>query len=313
MAAHGWHKIIVTFFVALLLTGIGGDSARAEEFLVVVVRAKSSQPYEEVLKGFHSSLERKGIRANFDIHTIDGDIGAVDRILEDAAARDAKLVFTIGTAVTEQAIRKEPPIPIVYSLVLDAAKTNRIDVTGVTLEFSIAHHFEWLKKFLPKARRIGVLYDKRSNGERIIRAKSEALKMGFVLEAEEVEKPQDIPAALERIANSVDVLWGIPDEVVLNPQTAKQLLLFCYRNKIPFVGPSQAWAKAGALYALDRDYADIGAQCGEMASSILTGTSAGAIEPQMPHKTTYYVNMKTARHMKVDIDKQLLAKANGVY
>jgi putative ABC transport system substrate-binding protein len=313
MAAHNWHKIIVTFLVALFLTSLGGDSARAEKPLVVVVRAKSSQPYEEVLNGFRSYLEEKGVRADFEIHTIDGDVDAVDHILEDAVTKGAALVFAIGTAVTEKAIRKEPSIPIVYGLVMNASNASRIDVTGVTLEFPVRNHFEWLQKLLPKARRIGVLYDGRSNGERIVRAKLEAVEMGFILEAESVLKPQDIPAALERIANKVDVLLGIPDEVVLNPQTAKQLLLFCYRNKIPFVGPSQAWAKAGALYALDRDYTDIGAQCGKMASSILAGTRAGAIEPQMPRKTTYYVNMKTARHMKVAIDKQLLAKADGVY
>ena len=313
MTAYNRHKIITALLAALFLTGLGLDSVRADEPLIVVVRAKSSQPYEEVLVGFRSFLESRGIRARFDVHTINGDINAMDRILEDASSKDAKLVFTIGTAVTERAIREDPGVPVVYSLVMNKVQASSADVTGVILEFSVSSHFQWMKRFLPKARRIGVLYNPKKNGERIVRAKIEAMKMGLVLEAEVVEKPQDIPAALERIANKVDVLWGIPDEIVLNPKTAKHLLLFCYRNRIPFVGPSRAWVKAGALYALDRDYTDIGSQCGGIASSILAGTDPRAIRSQSPNRTAYFVNMRTARHMKVNIDKKLLAAADGVY
>ena len=295
------------------MTGLGLDSVRADEPLIVVLRAKSSQPYEEVLGGFRSYLERRGVRARFDVHTINGDMASLDRILEVAAAKEAKLIFTIGTAVTECAIRKDTGIPIVYSLVMDDLRTSNADVAGVTLEFSVSSHFQWMTRFLPKVRRVGVLYNPENNGERIVRAKMEAMKMGLILEAEAVDKPQDIPAALERIAKKVDVLWGIPDDVVLNPQTAKQLLLFCYRNRIPFIGPSKAWVKAGALYALDRDYTDIGSQCGGIASSILTGTGLGSIKAQSPKRTVYFVNSKTARHMKVNIDKKLLAAADGVY
>lgn len=313
MAACNRHKILAALLATLLITGIGLDSVRADEPLIVVVRAKSSKPYEEVLGGFRSYIESLGIKARFDVHTINGDIETVDRILDGAVSRDAKLVFTIGTAVTERAIRKDTGIPIVYSLVMDEVHAISADVTGVTLEFSVSSHFQWMTRFLPKVRRIGVLYNPENNGDRIVRARMEAMKMGLVLEAEAVDKPQDIPAALERIAKKVDVLWGIPDDVVLNPQTAKQLLLFCYRNRIPFVGPSKAWVKAGALYALDRDYADIGSQCGGIASSILAGAGPRSIKPQSPKRTVYFVNSKTARHMKVNIDKKLLAAADGVY
>jgi putative ABC transport system substrate-binding protein len=313
MDARKRHKMLSALMAALLLIGIGLDPVRADEPLIVVVKAKSSGPYEEVLDGFRSCLDDLGIEARLDLHTINGDIETVDRILDGAVSRDAKLVFTIGTAVTERAISENPGIPIVYSLVMDEVQAISADITGVTMEFSVSSHFLWMTRFLPKARRVGVLYNPKNNGERIVRAKVEAMKMGLVLEAEAVDKPQDIPAALERIAKRVDVLWGIPDDVVLNPQTAKQLLLFCYRNRIPFIGPSKAWVKAGALYALDRDYRDIGSQCGEIASSILAGTGPRSINAQSPKRTVYFVNSKTARHMKLNIDKKLLASADGVY
>ena len=51
----------------------------------------------------------------------------------------------------------------------------------------------------------------------------------------------------------------------MTPQTAEPILLSTLKNKIPLVGLSSSWVKAGALYALDRDYVDIGLQSGELA------------------------------------------------
>ena len=84
------------------------------------------------------------------------------------------------------------------------------------------------------------------------------------------------------------------------------------RNRIPFVGLSQTWVKAGALYALDRDYEDIGAQCGELAVKILQGTSPSALPPVTPRKVVYSINLRTARHMKLDISPGALRDAQAV-
>lgn len=313
MADGTRNSIIALLAAALVLMGSCPEHARADEPLIVVVSAKSTGPYELVLNGFRSSLESRGVRGRYDIHTVGNDMDEVDRIIGNAEANGAGLIFSIGSKITERIARSNHTIPVIYSLVMDAAGMDRLDCTGVVLEFSIDAHFEWMGRFLPKARRIGILYHPGANSQRVAEAKRRAADIGLVIEAEAVDKPQDIPAALDRIAKKVDVLWGIPDEIVLNPKTAKRLLLFCYRNRIPFVGPSKAWVKAGALYALDRDYADIGSQCADMASAIFVGKQTRSIKSESPKKIFYYVNMNTVRHMKLDIDKQLLADADGVY
>ncbi len=53
--------------------------------------------------------------------------------------------------------------------------------------------------------------------------------------------------------------------MVFNPETAKSLLLFSFRHQIPLIGHRRRGSRPGALYALDRDYSDIGVQCAEMA------------------------------------------------
>jgi len=101
--------------------------------------------------------------------------------------------------------------------------------------------------------------------------------------------------------------------VVLNRKTVKPLLLFSFRNKIPFIGVSAAWVKAGAFYALDRDYHDIGIQCGEMVNEILHGAAVETIPPAYPRNMPYSLNKKTARLMHMPIEQTLVDNAEKVF
>jgi len=122
-----------------------------------------------------------------------------------------------------------------------------------------------------------------------------------------------LPAALDALANNADVFWGITDQLVVTPQTAKSLLLFSFRNRIPFIGLSEARVKAGALYALDRDYPDIGRQCAELAEKILSGARANDLPPETPRQEAYVINRHTAEQMKLELPAKLLQGAAKVY
>jgi len=205
-------------------------------------------------------------------------------------------------------------VPIVAGMVLRREDIQQIaNATGVYLEFPLGTQFTWLRRLLPQARRVGVCYNPEENQKRVDEASKIAGSMGLELIPRQVSGPQDIPGALESLENWADVLWGISDRVVVTPETAKNLLLFSFRNRIPFVGLSQAWAKAGAFYALDRDYRDIGRQCGELAVQVLAGQSPGSIPPVAPRKVIYFLNQKTADQIKIKIEPELRHKAERVY
>jgi putative ABC transport system substrate-binding protein len=79
------------------------------------------------------------------------------------------------------------------------------------------------------------------------------------------------------------------------------------------VGPSASWAKAGALYALDWDYADLGAQAAELAARIVRGAAPGAIPLVTPRKVPYAVNPRAAAHMKLEVPRDLIRHAREVF
>jgi putative ABC transport system substrate-binding protein len=177
----------------------------------------------------------------------------------------------------------------------------------------IRKQLQWHQRFLPEAKRVGVLYNPQSNQQWVDQASKIADKLGLEIVAVSVATPRDITSALKSLNNRVDSILAIPDKMVYSSNTAKTVLLFSFRNRIPFIGLSGAWVKAGALYALDWDYSDLGRQSANTALKILNGTKPEKIKPDVPAKSVYEVNLKTAKHMKLKINRKLIAAAEKVY
>ena len=81
-------------------------------------------------------------------------------------------------------------------------------------------------------------------------------------EAEVVEK-------IDELDGKVDLLWSVADPTVFTPQSVRYILLHTLRSKIPLIGLSPSYVRAGALMSLSADYRDVGRQSGEQAVRIL--------------------------------------------
>lgn len=302
--------LLIVFFVISIIAG----NAQAEYVSNIVLLSHRTSPYKDVFAGFQNFLSRQGIKTHYAVHILENDLSKTEQVIHHIKEKKADILFTVGNRATEMALKNIADIPVVASVILkNTTLAKSKNATGVTLEFPIETEFYWLRQFLPEVRRIGVIYNPKENQEKIHLAKSVANKMGLILYAQEVNQPKDIPNALKNIAKNGDVLWGIPDTMVLNPQTARQILLFSFRNNIPFCGLSPSWVEAGALYSLCWDYTDIGIQGGEAALKIQQGNTPDSVPIAAPRKVLYSINLKTARQMKIKISQELLLNAHQVF
>ena len=119
--------------------------------------------------------------------------------------------------------------------------------------------------------------------------------------------------AIEAVGKQADVIWGLADSTAFSTQMARVILLLSFKNNVPVIGLSPAWVKAGALYSLEWDYADIGGQAGEMAFKILKGAAPGSIPPAAPRKVYYDLNLKTAQQMKITFSDKILKGAHQTF
>jgi putative ABC transport system substrate-binding protein len=220
----------------------------------------------------------------------------------------------VGSNATRAALDAPGNAPVIACMIVDPHDLGEAEnATGVILEFPLETQLQWIHRFVPNSKVIGVLYNPAENRDRVAEAKRVAERLGLRVVAREVQRPQDLPAALDSLAGEADVLFAITDQMVLSPQTAQAILLFSFRNRMPFSGLSASWVKAGALYALERDYQDLGAQCGEMAVKVLQGIRVSAMPPAMPRKVAYAVNVRTAEHLKLRLPPELIDGAAEVF
>jgi putative ABC transport system substrate-binding protein len=299
----------------LLLAITSGLPAPAlAEHSVLVLSSRDSPVYRQVTESFQATLRAEVAGLEFVSLTLKDDSPDQQEKLESFRQQGVDLVFALGSRATKLAAERFPERPVVATMVLPLSDLQALpNVTGVALEFPVADQIQWMRRLLPGAHRIGVLYDPARNQEWVDAARRAADKEGLTLVPIAVKSARELPVGLKRLARDADVLWAISDKTVFSSQTLKQVLLSSFRNKIPVVGLSRSWVKAGAFYALDRDYQDLGRQNGVIARRLLAGTSAEKIAPETPGSVVYLLNLKTARHMKREIGDQLVAGAAKVY
>jgi putative tryptophan/tyrosine transport system substrate-binding protein len=309
-------RFAITLLVALALVALSDPPTLgvAQNAPIVVVTSQDTTPYQEAVAGFRRHLSEQQIEGPILISSLQAEPLQSRQRLSTATKEGVRLILTVGSQATQLALKEAGDTPVIACMVVNSDELrNATNATGVIVDFPIEIHLRWLQRFLPERKTVGVLYNPKENRGRVEEAERVARALGLKLVARPVDTPQLLPDALHSLANDTDVLWGLTDQTVLSPQTAEPILLFSFRNRIPFTGLSLSWVKAGALYALDRDYTDLGMQCGELAVKVLQGARAGSLPLIAPRKVTYAINLKTAQHMKVEITPSLIEGARQVF
>ncbi len=284
---------------------------------VVVVVSADAVPYQQALAGLRRGLQARTPAVVIDVVTLQGDTARVGDALATIRGNGspAALVITLGSLATRALIPRVRDVPIVAGMILNPHELQgSTTATGVYLEYPVDVEMEWMRRLLPDARRIGVLYHGDASGQRVADARRIAAGSGgsFSVVAIRVDDPAALPDALTQLTNRADVLWGMNDPVVYNPETARSLVLFSLRNRIPLVGQSSAWVRAGALYALDRDYDDVGEQCAEVVRRILAGDAPRDLSPEPPRKVIYTLNRRTASDLGIALPAAVVRGATDV-
>jgi putative tryptophan/tyrosine transport system substrate-binding protein len=304
------YGVLLTAVISVLFASA---HAGASDRIAVVLSSKET-PFEETLNGIRASLSKQDADADFEVIQLEGVAAKAGPALQQAKKNGTKLIVTLGSLATDAAVHEISDLPIVAALILrDDSLKKAPNLTGVALEFPLEIQIHWIQTLLPNAKTVGVVFNPEENQKRVDAAGRILSGKGMKLAAKEVRSQQDVTSAVEGLGKQADVVWGIADSVAFTSQMARNVLLLSFKNNVPVIGLSPAWVKAGALYSLEWDYADMGAQAGEMAAKILKGTAPSSIAPAPPRKVYYVLNLKTAQQMKITFTEKILKGAHQTF
>lgn len=295
----------VASLVVMTLGSPAGTSGQLPEGGVVVVRTTTTDASREISRSLRARLAERGIAVGQDVLTLPGNANGVTPLRDKGIG----VVVALGADASVLVRHELPDMPVVTAMVV----RSELQGVGVSLDFPVDVQLQWIRRLLPpEARRIGVLYSPGANARIIARMREVAREYAMTIEARSVNSPADIPTALASLTSVADVLWAIPDDVVMTTETARSILLFSMRNRLPLIGLSHAWVRAGALFSLDRDYEDVGVQLADQVVRLLKGESESAMRPEGPRKVVYAVNQRTAELMGMRLPPDVLRNAREV-
>ena len=229
------------------------------------------------------------------------------------------VVVSIGSQATEWVKRSIPDVPIVFSMVLDPVSGGFVSsfgkpggrITGAALDIPARTQFQAMKELLD-ARRVAVLYNPETSGDTIRVAKAAAKDLGIELFPLQVTDRRNFDATLQRVDQSFDVLWSVPDAVVLSKALSQSILLHTIRRGIPLMGFSEQHVKAGALFALGTSHAENGRQAAESVRRLVGGEKPGDIPVATPQKLEVVFNPRTAESLSIDLPRISFARVRPV-
>ena len=123
----------------------------------------------------------------------------------------------------------------------------------------------------------------------------------------------NVLSTLSYILNESDALIAVPDPVIFNLRTTRSILLSTYRKRVPLIGFSESYAKAGAFAALYSTPELIGKQTGEVISLFIKRASSKSDPFFLPQLHAKYfsitINKNVARSLGIPIlDAKTLEK-----
>jgi putative ABC transport system substrate-binding protein len=299
---------------------------------IAIIQPYDIKAYQEAVEGFLKHLGRR-LKQDFNTIIYESPQGLYTTLSQEENSltqstdephfkngvhlnSNIDLILTVGTEATSEISRKISDIPIVFTMVLDPDNilTHRNDIVGASVDIPPETQLRMIKEVLPTVKKVGVIYDPNRNAGFMRDSVALAKKLGLQIKSFPVKSQKDIPKALQQVSKDADVLWGIVDDTVYNSQTAKFIIQDTVKKyRIPFIGISASYVKAGALYALVFDNRDIGRQSAELANRILGATPVAELQSTTPEKIRLALNLRTAELIGIEIPEKIIKKASTIY
>lgn len=262
--------------------------------------------YQQAARGFEEAFGDPG---RLEVIRFNSSPKETDERLAGLEKSPPSLIVAIGTQIAGAARGKLPAVPVVYCLALNPAQNHLAgpDIGGVSLEVDLAKELASIQKALPKARRIGVIYDEATSGK-LVRQAQKLLSGPVKLVPRAADTPQEAARIIPELLGEVDAFWLLWDRVIANPANFKLLVEYSLRGKVALIAPAAPFVEAGALMSVGADSVRAGQRAAEMAREVLErGKRPGEmVEPA--ENTVVTINGQVAKRLGIPIPADLRAE-----
>jgi putative tryptophan/tyrosine transport system substrate-binding protein len=263
--------------------------ARAD---LVIAYESGVDAYSEAVEGLREGLGPTPVTV-VDLRAA----GGVDDLARAVAARDTRAVIAVGMAALKELQVHKPAVPVIASMVLHGPEAEAA-AAHVDLDIALAAQLKTMRALLPRSSRVGVILNPKNSRYSVDTLEARARREGFTLVWVECDGPTRLLKAMASLKGKVDFVLCFPDSDFYNSVTIKPLVLASLEDRLPLVGFSPAFVRAGAAAGIYPDYRELGRQVAELA--LRTIKSGERIADEGPVKVRVAVNQRVARLLGVE-------------
>ncbi|MFC2091661.1 ABC transporter substrate-binding protein [Elusimicrobiota bacterium] len=304
---------------SLCLLEVYAEIADINEKNVVIFTNKNMVPYQVALDGFKQKLQDQGVSISAKMY----DIGEENMYIDTEKVKESNpdMIISFGIESTRMVFEAIEDVPVIFTMVLNPVQEGFIseanptatNFTGVSLNIEPFLQLKKITEVTPSLKRIAIMYDP-SKSEHIVKAaEKSAGSLGLKLIKVPISDGKEIETALNTLKITADAIWTIPDTTVYAGVYMKHILLFSIKNNIPLIGFSSSFVKAGALFGVYSDYADIGRQTADLSIKLLNGIPVSNIPVQSPAKVNIALNLGIAQRFGVKFSDKVINSAAQVF
>jgi len=279
-------------------------------------------------EGFLEGLAEEGFKEGENLTVLyenaQADPGLAAQIATNFAGQNTDLICAIATPIAQSAYSagRKNNIPVIYTAVtapIEAELANADgtpvgEVTGTSDKLPVEQQLDMIRKILPDAKKIGIMYttSEVNSAATLAEYKEKAPEYGFEIVESGVSSAADIPLAADNILEHVDCLNNLTDNTVVS--SLPLILSKAGAKNIPVFGSEIEQVKIGCLAAMGLDYVDLGKQTGHMAARILKGEAkASEMNFEIIEEAAFYGNEKAAENLGITFPDSLKDTAKELF
>ena len=289
---------------------------KKDVFRIGISQFITHQSLDATREGFVDELAKQGYiegkNIEIDLQNAQGEQRNLKTISQQLA-ESSDVVLAIATPSAQSLANTTQTTPVIFSAVTDPVSAKLVEsrehpggnVTGTSDQSSdaISTQINLIKKVLPKAKTIGILYTQSEPNSVVQKDEAKRLleEKGFTVVEKTILDSNNVKAAAESLMAEVDMVFVPTDNIISSTmETVKQVSI---KHKVPVFGGSTEMIAVGGLYNYGTNYEELGRQTARMLIRILKGEKPENIAVELPEKLELHTNKEMADALGIDISK----------
>lgn len=304
-------------FCMLLLLLVGCNSTKQKDIYTIGVLQFADHPsLDAAYEGMKVKLDKIIGSENYRIiyQNAQGENGNNELMARGFVSQNVGLIYAIGTNSAQSAknATEGTSIPVVFNAVTDPVTAGLVDsmeqpgqfVTGVSDQTPVKKQLALIKALLPEAKRMGIVY----NIGEINSVTQVEVITSFEKDLEVVSigvtSMQELPIATQQLAEKVDVIFNITDNMVV--ASTANIADIASKYKVPVFASEDGQLDEGILATESLSYFDLGESAGDLICKILVDqVDPNNLSILISDKTKLFINKEVAKKFGIAIPASL--------